>query len=81
MPNRSGRVNVSGGIIASGNVLVGESQCNLADLTTSWERQNRVYVHFKSVTCSKRPRSLNIAKVKKEKEPHRSSLLKFLGIF
>lgn len=81
--HRSGRYNVSGvRIVPLGNVLVEEPQCNLTDLTTSWERQNKVYVHFKNVTGAQRPRSLNTAKVKKEQtRPHRSGFLKLLGIF
>lgn len=53
------------------------ARCNLMELTDSWERQNHVYVHFKSVTGVQRSKSLNVQKTKVEK-PKRSfvSILK-----
>ena len=80
--SRSDRHRVSGvGVVTLDSVCVKESQCNLVDLTSSWERQNRVYVHFKSVTGSPKPRSLNVTKVKKEEKPSRINLAKIFGIF
>jgi hypothetical protein len=78
--HRSGRFNPSGvGIVTVGNVFE-ESHCNLTDLTSSWEKQNRVYVHFKNVAGTQKPRSLNISKIKKEKL-RSGHFRKILGIF
>lgn len=49
-------------------------QCNLMELTHSWERQNHVYVHFKSVTGTPRPKSLTVQRVKTEEKPRKSLL-------
>lgn len=76
-----GRYNVSGvGIVTAGNVFVEESQCNISDLTSSWEKQNRVYVRFKNVMGTQKPRKLNIAKIKRAKS-HGKVFMKILGIF
>ena len=58
-------------VIAALSEHEGFARCNLIELTDSWERQNHVYVHFKSVTGAHRSKSLNVQKDKKEK-PKRS---------
>lgn len=58
----------------------GIAQCNLMELTDSWERQNRVYVHFKSVTGAHRPKSMNVQRAKVNKS-HRSFLEVIKSVF
>lgn len=50
----------------------GIAQCNLVELTSSWKRQNHVYVHFKSVTGASRNKHLNVKQNKVENKPRRS---------
>ena len=73
---RSGHRRNSGMVIATlGNERTdGIARCNLMELTTSWEHQNHVYVHFKSVTGTPRPKSLNVQGVKKEEQPRKTFL-------
>ena len=59
----------------------GISQCNLMELTNSWERQNHVYVHFKSVTGAHRPKSSIVQQRAKAAKPHRSFLEMLKSVF
>lgn len=66
----------------SNGQLDGISQCNLMELTDSWERQNRVYVHFKSVTGgAHRPKSTTVQERTKLKKPNRSFLSILKSVF
>ena len=58
-------------IATLGNEHEGIVQCNLMELTTSWERQNHVYVHFKNVTGVPRPKA-KAQQTKIEQKPKRS---------
>ena len=80
---RSGHRKSSGMVIATlGNEHnEGIAQCNLMELTTSWERQNHVYVHFKSVTGTPRPKALVAKQPKVESKPCKTFIAVLKGIF
>ena len=55
----------------------GIAQCNLMELTDSWERQNHVYVHFKSVTGAHKPKS-TVVQERTKLKPAKHSILSIL---